>query len=59
MRSSAIRRAPRISARAATPGSLTLTATGSGNVSVYGRIPAGQAVPAGTYTDTVVITLDF
>ena len=36
-----------------------LTATGSGNVSVYGRIPAGQAVPAGTYTDTVVITLDF
>ena len=38
---------------------LTLTAAGSGNVSVYGRIPAGQAVPAGTYTDTVVITLDF
>ena len=38
---------------------LNLTATGSGNVSVYGRIPAGQAVPAGTYTDTVVITLDF
>lgn len=38
---------------------ITLTAPGSGNVSVYGRIPAGQSVAAGTYTDTVVITLDF
>jgi spore coat protein U-like protein len=38
---------------------ITLAAPGSGNVSVYGRIPAGQAVAAGTYTDTVVITLDF
>ena len=38
---------------------LTLSAAGSGNVSVYGRIPADQAVAAGTYTDTVVITLDF
>lgn len=34
-------------------------ATGTGAVAVYGRIPAGQAVAAGTYTDTVVITLDF
>lgn len=25
----------------------------------YGRIPAGQDVPAGTYTDTVVITVNF
>ena len=38
---------------------ITLAAAGSGNVSVYGRIPAGQAVAAGTYADTVVITLDF
>lgn len=38
---------------------VTLTAAGSGNVSVYGKIPAGQSVAAGTYTDTVVITLDF
>jgi spore coat protein U-like protein len=38
---------------------VTLTAAGSGNISVYGRIPAGQSVAAGTYTDTVVITLDF
>jgi spore coat protein U-like protein len=38
---------------------LTLTTAGSGNVSVYGRIPGGQVVPAGTYTDTVVVTLTF
>ncbi|MEZ5826231.1 MAG: spore coat U domain-containing protein [Geminicoccaceae bacterium] len=31
----------------------------SGTVPVYGRIPQGQAVPAGTYTDTVNITLTF
>lgn len=38
---------------------VTQAAAGSGNVSVYGQIPANQAVAAGTYTDTVVITLDF
>lgn len=26
---------------------------------VYGRVPAGQVVNAGVYTDTVVVTLDF
>lgn len=31
----------------------------SGSVQVYGRIPRGQAVPDGTYTDTVTITLSF
>ena len=31
----------------------------SGSVPVYGRIPAGQTVPDGTYTDTVNITLTF
>lgn len=31
----------------------------SGKIDVYGRIPSGQAVPAGTYTDTVNITLTF
>ncbi|MDX6751055.1 spore coat U domain-containing protein [Geminicoccaceae bacterium 1502E] len=31
----------------------------SGQVEVYGRIPGGQIVPAGTYTDTVTITLTF
>lgn len=38
---------------------VTLAAAGSGNVSVYGQIPANQSAAAGTYTDTVVITLDF
>jgi spore coat protein U-like protein len=26
---------------------------------VYGRIPAGQVVPAGAYSDTVTATVDF
>ena len=38
---------------------VNLAAAGSGVVGVYGRIPAAQAVPAGTYTDTVVVTVDF
>lgn len=36
--------------------------TGSGtltNVPVYGRVLAGQIVPAGTYSDTVTITVSF
>jgi spore coat protein U-like protein len=28
-------------------------------VDLYGRIPAGQWVPAGSYTDTVVMTVNF
>lgn len=32
---------------------------GNGQVIVYGRIPSGQSVPAGTYTDTVTVTLTF
>jgi spore coat protein U-like protein len=28
-------------------------------VTVYGLVPAGQDVPAGTYTDTVVVTFQF
>jgi spore coat protein U-like protein len=38
---------------------VTQAVPGSGNVSIYGRIPAAQGVPAGIYTDTVVVTLDF
>jgi spore coat protein U-like protein len=38
---------------------ITLTATGAGNVPVYGVVPAAQAVAEGTYTDTVQITLTF
>ncbi|MFP2957710.1 spore coat U domain-containing protein [Myxococcus sp. 1LA] len=29
------------------------------NVPIYGRIPAGQAVPAGAYSDTLVMTVTF
>ena len=36
-----------------------LLGTQSGSVTVHGRIPAGQVVPEGTYTDTVNITLTF
>ena len=39
--------------------SVTPATSGTGTVPVYGMIPAGQSVAAGTYTDTVVITMDF
>lgn len=32
---------------------------GNGSVAVYGRIPAGQTVPAGNYSDTVTVTMTF
>jgi spore coat protein U-like protein len=32
---------------------------GSTNVTVYGRVPAGQNVPYGSYSDTVVTTITF
>lgn len=38
---------------------LTLLTPLSGNISVYGRIPGGQSVPAGSYTDLVNITMTF
>ena len=28
-------------------------------ITVYGRVPGGQDVPAGTYTDTVVVTVNY
>ena len=37
----------------------TLTAITSGTFAVFGRVPRSQAAPAGTYTDTVNITLTF
>lgn len=41
-------------------GSTTVSNTAiSGSHTVYGRIPAGQNVTAGTYTDTLVITVTF
>lgn len=45
-----------------TVGTDTVTGTGSGilqNVTVYGRIPAAAAVPAGAYTDTVTVTVTY
>ena len=36
-----------------------LLVPGSGDIAVYGRIPGGQNAPAGTYTDTVNVTLTF
>ena len=36
-----------------------LLAPGSGSVDVYGRIPGGQNVAAGSYSDTINITLTF
>ncbi len=42
-------------------GGRTIDMTGrtTANVPVYGRIPRGQTVPAGTYTDTINVTLTF
>ncbi len=40
----------------------TVAGTGTGllqSVTVYGRIPAGQSVVAGVYTDTVTVTLSY
>lgn len=40
----------------------TVNGTGTGsdqNYSIYGRILAGQYVPAGGYSDTVVVTIDY
>lgn len=38
---------------------IVLLETGSGSVSVYGRIAGGQSVAAGSYADTVNVTLTF
>lgn len=40
----------------------TATVGGSGddvNLNVYGRIPAGQNRPAGSYTDAIIVTVSF
>ena len=38
---------------------MVLLTTQSGTVPVYGRIPGGQTVPPGTYSDVVNITMTF
>ncbi|MCD9098805.1 spore coat U domain-containing protein [Luteimonas fraxinea] len=45
-----------------TAGTDTASGTGSGGaqtVTVQGRVPAGQMVPAGTYADTVTVTITY
>lgn len=45
-----------------TVGGDTLVGTGTGNqqtVTVHGRVPAGQSVPAGTYRDTITVTVTY
>ncbi len=45
-----------------TAGSNTLTGTGSGTTqshTIYGRVPALQTAPAGSYTDTVTVTVSY
>lgn len=45
-----------------TVGSDTVADTGTGavqNHTVFGQIPASQAVPAGTYTDTITVTITY
>ncbi len=42
------------------PAALVFTPTKArGTVVVYGTIPGGQAVPAGRYSDTVLVSIDF
>lgn len=39
-----------------------VTGTGTGSnqaLTVYGRIPAGQSVPAGSYSDSVLVTVEY
>ncbi|MET0545570.1 MAG: spore coat U domain-containing protein [Caulobacterales bacterium] len=45
-----------------TSGANTVAGTGSGalqTLNVYGLVPAGQAVPAGSYVDNVLVTVTY
>jgi spore coat protein U-like protein len=43
-----------------TSGSVTVSATAAGGTyTVYGRIPARQNVPAGSYSDTITVTVTY
>lgn len=43
-----------------TSGSATVSATAAGGTyTVYGRIPARQNVPAGSYSDTITVTVTY
>ncbi|HET9393310.1 MAG TPA: spore coat U domain-containing protein [Candidatus Rubrimentiphilum sp.] len=40
-------------------GTSTTAETSTGAFTIYGRIPAGQAVPTGSYSDTLVATVNY
>ena len=42
-------------------GSITVVIPGNGttSLSIFGQIPAGQNLPAGTYTDVIIVMIDF
>lgn len=40
-------------------GPSTLNANGAGTLTVWGKIAGSQSVPAGTYTDTIAVTMTF
>lgn len=42
-----------------TGGSTTASVSGSGTLTMYGRVPAHQNVTAGLYTDTVLLTITY
>ena len=44
------------------PGSLSFSGSQpsrSVNYTIYGRVPAQQSVPSGSYNDTIVVTITF
>lgn len=46
-------------ATAAVTGAFAVTVSGSANHAVYGRVPAGQNAGAGSYTDTITVTIEY
>jgi spore coat protein U-like protein len=45
-----------------TVGSDTLSSTGNGNAqlsNMFGRLAAGQVVPVGAYSDTIIVTVTY
>ncbi len=44
---------------ASSPSAVVAASSSATSVTVYGSVPKGQSQPAGTYTDTVVATINF
>lgn len=47
------------SATATVTGAFAITVSGTANHAVYGRVPAGQNAGAGSYSDTVTVTVEY